>query len=208
MLVFENVGCISRPDTSRSFQDTKIERLRGDGLTRAEPRRLRRRRRGASRVNRRAKTVHLAWTTGRADRAAKRKPRCLRVRLKALRTEARVVLNRTPCLGPRPSGSTVFGNSRQIEIAGRQADGGSGAIGRARAVTGSVRDGRQTAKAPPAEQARGVSVRCERDPTLRGNVDRGSRSRRARRSPFIDKLAEPTPLPSFADPADAKRAGP
>lgn len=130
------------------------------------------------------------------------------VRLKALRTEARVVLNRTPCLGPRPSGSTVFGNARQIEIAGRQADGGSGAIGRARAVTGSVRDGRQTAKAPPAEQARGVSVRCERDPTLRGNVDRGSRSRRARRSPFIDKLAEPTPLPSFADPADAKRAGP
>lgn len=49
----------------------RIERLRGDGLTRAEPRRLRRRRRGASRVNRRAKTVHLAWTTGRADRAAK-----------------------------------------------------------------------------------------------------------------------------------------
>jgi hypothetical protein len=72
VFVFDNVGCISRPDASRSFR-ARIARSAQSDLTRAEPRCLRRRHRGASRVNWRAKTVHLAWTTGRADRAGEAK---------------------------------------------------------------------------------------------------------------------------------------
>jgi hypothetical protein len=64
------VASVGRTRPGR-FRKNAIERLRRYDLTRAEPRRLRRRRRGASRVKRRANTVHLAWTTGRADRAAK-----------------------------------------------------------------------------------------------------------------------------------------
>lgn len=64
------VASVGRTRPGR-FRKNAIERLRRYDLTRVEPRRLRRRRRGANRVNRRANTVHLAWTTGRADRAAK-----------------------------------------------------------------------------------------------------------------------------------------
>jgi hypothetical protein len=73
VLVFENLGCISRPDASWQSSSRKRKCPRGrpnSGGAEAPSTRCR----GASRVNRRAKPVCLAWTTGRAGSSSVGKP--------------------------------------------------------------------------------------------------------------------------------------
>jgi len=100
--------------------------------------------------------VHLAWTTGRTGSGGERTLRSFRARLKALRVKAGAFLIGRTTFDPWPSGSMVRRRSSRAALPQRAMALES--FDRARAVTGSVRDGRQTAKAPPAERRGGSAL--------------------------------------------------
>jgi hypothetical protein len=108
VLVFDNVGCISRPDASRiASRSRRSERVAAGEPARGEPRHLRLWVSRSEASDGRAKLSTLRGQPGGQNRAAKEHFASIRARLKALRVEGDLSLIRTSCRDPRSNGSTA-----------------------------------------------------------------------------------------------------
>jgi hypothetical protein len=161
VLVFDNVGCISRPDASGIASRSRSTERSAAGES--SSRRAEAPSTGVSRSEtseRRAKLFTSRGQPGERNRATKEHFAGFRARLKALRIDVtRTLIGRFAAIlgqaGQRRA--TLFTERLRHERTVALEP-----FGRARAVTGSVRDGRQTAKAPPAERRGGSAWRRAR----------------------------------------------
>jgi hypothetical protein len=175
VLVFDNVGCISRPDASGSpleavqpkrFAAGEASSRRAEAPSTRVPR--------SETSERRAKLFTSREQPGEQNQVAKEHFAGFRARLTALRIDvARTLIGRSRG-DPRPSGSTA--RHALHRAAAHQRTVALEPFGRARAVTGSVRDGRQTAKAPPAERRGGSAWRRAHSRRVAATWTAGSRS--------------------------------